>query len=143
MHTNAYGATAYHPPYYGAAYSTYHPPTTVNYYGSSCPNCGGWNTAGAVAAGAVVGVAAGAAIASANNSAATSNAYASGYAAGSESGYAMGAIYATVPAGCASPRLAGLPTICAAIRGSSRPMVRTASTIAWCQARVADLPDCR
>ena len=80
----------------------------MNYYGSSCPNCGGWNTAGAVAAGAVVGVAAGAAIASANNSAATSNAYASGYAAGSDNGYAMGAISATVPAGCASPNVGGI-----------------------------------
>jgi len=108
-HTNAYGGSAYHPPYYGASYPTYHPPTAVNYYGSGCYNCGGWNTAGAAAAGAVVGMAAGAAVASANTSAATSNAYASGYAAGaSDTPYAMGAIYATVPAGCASPTVGGI-----------------------------------
>jgi hypothetical protein len=113
VHTNAYGATAYHPPYYGAAYSSYHPPTAVNYYGSTCSNCGGWNTAGAAAAGAAVGLGvgaiAGAAVANANNNAAASNAYASGYAAGNsgDSGYAMGAIYATVPAGCATPNVGG------------------------------------
>ena len=28
------------------AYYPYHPPTTVNYYGSSCGNCGGWSTRG-------------------------------------------------------------------------------------------------
>jgi hypothetical protein len=81
----------------------------VNYYGSTCSNCGGWNSAGAAAAGAVVGMAAGAAVASANKNAATSNAYASGYAAGGsgDTGYAMGAIYATVPSGCASPSAEG------------------------------------
>ena len=30
-YTSASGATAYHSPYYGAAYPAYHPPTTVNY----------------------------------------------------------------------------------------------------------------
>ena len=58
--TTSYGTTAYHasgayypPPAH--AYYPYHPPTTVNYYGSSCGNCGGWSTAGAAAAGAMVG----------------------------------------------------------------------------------------
>ena len=45
--TAVYGTAAYHPPYYGAAvYPAYHPPTTVNYYGSGCYDCGGWSTAG-------------------------------------------------------------------------------------------------
>jgi hypothetical protein len=84
-HSSAYSTTAYHTTtsgttaYYGGAYATYHPPTTVNYYGSSCGNCGGWSTAGAAAAGAAVGVVAG-----------TTN-----------TAYAMGAIYATLPTGCA------------------------------------------
>ena len=89
-------------------------------------NCGGWNTAGAAAAGAVVGMAAGAAVASANTAAATSNAYAAGaatasantanaYNAGVAAGaagaapvvasaapgppgtFAMGAVYAALP----------------------------------------------
>jgi hypothetical protein len=101
VHTTPYGATT---AYHGAYYPAYHPPTTVNYYGSSCYNCGGWSTAGAVAAGAVVGMAAGAAIASssasANTAAATSSAYSAGYAAGAANAYAIGAIYATLPAGC-------------------------------------------
>ncbi len=102
-HTTAYGATAYHSPYYGGYHGyAYHPPTTVNVYGTGCYNCGGW---GAAAAGAVVGVAAGAAIASssesANTAAATSSAYSAGYAAGAaNTAYALGAIYATLPAGC-------------------------------------------
>jgi hypothetical protein len=88
----------------------------VNNYGSGCYNCGGWSTAGAAAAGAVVGVAAGAAIASANTAAATSNAYNAGVAAGSASAYnaapvggtfAMGAVYAALPAGCISPKVQG------------------------------------
>jgi hypothetical protein len=56
-----------------------------------------------------VGMAAGAAVTSANNNAAASNAYASGSTAGSsgDSGYAMGAIYATVPSGCATPNVGG------------------------------------
>ena len=79
-------------------YPAYHPPTTVNYYGSGCYNCGGWSTAGAAAAGAVVGLAAGAAVASANND----NAYSAGYAAGSASAptYPINSIYATLPRGC-------------------------------------------
>jgi len=73
----------------------------VNYYGSSCSNCGGWSTAGAAAAGVAVGVVAGAAIANANSNANAANAYNSGYAAGSyNTAYAMGAIYPTTPAGC-------------------------------------------
>jgi hypothetical protein len=65
----------YHPPY--------HPPTTVNYYGSSCNNCGGWSTGEAAAAGALVGMAVGTAKASANTNAATTSAYNAGVAAGS------------------------------------------------------------
>jgi hypothetical protein len=87
----------------------------VNNYGSGCYNCGGWSTAGAAAAGAVVGVAAGAAIASANTAAATSNAYYAGVAAGSAynaapvggTTFAMGAVYAALPAGCISPNVQG------------------------------------
>jgi hypothetical protein len=81
----------------------------VNYYGSGCYNCGGWSTAGAAAAGAAVGMAAGAAVASANTAAATSSAYTAGVAAGSAASptYAMGAIYATLPAGCMSPNVQG------------------------------------
>ena len=109
--TAYHSTTAYHSStYYGAHYSTYHPPTTVNYYGSSCGSCGGWSTAGAAAAGAAVGVVAGAAVASANANAAASNAYASGYVAGSAANpaYAMGAIYATLPPGCATPTVQGV-----------------------------------
>ncbi len=95
--------------YYGGTYPAYHPPATVNYYGAGCANCGGWSTAGAAAAGAAVGAAAGAAVANANNQRANSNAYSAGYAAGSaNTAYAMGAIYATVPAGCASPTVNGM-----------------------------------
>ena len=54
--TSPYGATAYHNDnYYGGAYSTYHPPTTVNYYNNTCGGCGGWGAAGAAAAGMAVG----------------------------------------------------------------------------------------
>jgi hypothetical protein len=108
-HTNTYGATTTASgAYYGHTYPAYHPPTTVNYYGSGCYNCGGWSTAGAAAAGAAVGVAAGSAVASRNASAASSNAYSAGYAAGSaNTAYAMGAIYPTVPAGCATPNVGG------------------------------------
>src|SRR5947208_3425053 len=55
--SNHYATTTYNNSgtYYGGSYSTYHPPTTVNYYGSSCSNCGGWSTAGAAAAGVAVG----------------------------------------------------------------------------------------
>ncbi|MGA7815922.1 hypothetical protein, partial [Caballeronia sp.] len=55
-YTSASGATAYHSAYYGGQYPAYHPPVTVNNYGSSCYNCGGWSTAGAAAAGVAVGV---------------------------------------------------------------------------------------
>jgi hypothetical protein len=117
--TGANGGTAYHSgsstavyhsnTYYGARYPAYHPPTTVNVYGSTCSSCGGWSTAGAAAAGLAVGVVAGAAIGSANANAAASNAYSAGYAAGSTANptYAMGAIYATVPAGCVQPTVQG------------------------------------
>lgn len=97
--TNRYGTTAYggdH--YYGGTYSGYHPPTVVNsYYGGGCYGCGGWDAAGAAAAGAVVGAAVGTVAAETANA----NAYTAGYAAGTAAGvsYAMGAIYATLPAG--------------------------------------------
>ncbi len=55
-YTSASGATAYHSAYYGGTYPAYHPPVTVNNYGSGCYNCGGWSTAGAAAAGLAVGV---------------------------------------------------------------------------------------
>ena len=140
-YSSAYSTTAYHTTtsgttaYYGGTYATYHPPTTVNYYGSSCYNCGGWSTAGAAAAGAVVGVVAGATVASANTAAATSSACSAGYAAGAaNTAYAMGAIYATLPSqpAASSPRSTAQPTTTAARHGSSQPMVRTASTIVEC-----------
>ena len=116
--TGAYGGTAYGDAHYGGAYyhpsgavyPGYHPPATVNVYGSGCYNCGGWSTAGAAAAGAAVGMVAGAAIASSNTAAATSNAYNAGVAAGSASaypGYVTGAVYGTLPAGCAMPSVQG------------------------------------
>ena len=81
----------------------------MNYYGSSCSNYRGWSTAGAAAAGVAVGAVVGATVANANNNAAAANAYSSGYAAGSaNTTYAMGAIYATVPAGCAQPSVGGI-----------------------------------
>jgi hypothetical protein len=89
--SSPYGTTAYggynrdyggYDHYYGGAYSTYHPSTTVNYYGSGCAACGGWATAGAAAAGVATGAAIGA-----------------GYAAATTA-YAMGAIYPVLPAGC-------------------------------------------
>jgi hypothetical protein len=130
-HSGAYGtAYGYHPPvpYYGSAAYVYHPPTTVNYYSSGCYNCGGWSTAGAAAAGLVVG----AAVATAANANATTNAYnagvanttnaynaglaagtssaySAGYAAGATNTvYTMGAIYPTLPAGCATPNVNGV-----------------------------------
>ena len=93
------GGYAYHNgSYYGGSYNAYHPPTTVNtYYENGCYDCGGWNTAGAAAAGMAVGATIGAASASA----ASSNAYAQGYAAGAtNTAYAIGSIYTTLPAGC-------------------------------------------
>jgi hypothetical protein len=98
-YTTAAGGTAYHSSaYYGATYPAYHPPTTVNVYGSSCYNCGGWNTAGAAAAGVIVGAAVASSVASANTAAATSAAYNAGVAAGVT--YAMGGVYAVLPSGC-------------------------------------------
>jgi len=87
----------------------------VNNYGSGCYNCGGWSTAGAAAAGVAVGVVAGAAVASANTAAATSNAYNAGVVAGAtayavpvvSNAFPIGAIYATLPAGCITPQVAG------------------------------------
>src|SRR5207253_11304997 len=84
-HAVAYGyGTAYHPP---TAYYGYHPPATVNYYGSTCANCNGWATAAAVTTAAVTGAAvasanANAANANANAAAASANAYNAGYNAG-------------------------------------------------------------
>jgi hypothetical protein len=107
-----YGGSAYHTPgettvhqgntYYGGYYPAYHPPTTVNYYGSGCYGCGGWSTAGAAAAGVVVGAAEGASVAAASQGAAASNAYSAGYAAGSavKPQYAIGTIVTTLPDGC-------------------------------------------
>ena len=83
--------------YGGSYYGGYHPPTTVNYYGSGCYNCGGW-AAGAAATGLVAGAALGAAATSTSNTANTANAYAAGVAAGQAQ--TLGAIYAQLPAGC-------------------------------------------
>lgn len=127
-HTYPGGGTAYHPP--GApppppggypGYPAYHPPVVVPAYSTGCYGC-------AAAAGAVVGVATGAAIASASNAAATSNAYAAGVATGAATAnanaynagvaagaaaaapapmYSMGTSYASLPAGCIRPSVAG------------------------------------
>jgi hypothetical protein len=117
--TTAYGTSAYHSPgdttvyhstnYYGGYYPAYHPPTTVNYYGSGCWDCGGWSTAGAAAAGAMVGMAAGAKMASASQSAAASSAYSAGYAAGSAASatYPIGSIVTTLPPNCTNPNVGG------------------------------------
>jgi hypothetical protein len=117
--TGAYGGTAYgnahwggayyHPPYHPAYYPVYHPPTTVNYYGAGCYNCGGWSTASAAAAGAAVGLVAGAAVASANTNAVAASSYNAGVAAGAASAtsYVMGALYPTLPAGCITPTVRG------------------------------------
>jgi hypothetical protein len=110
-HTYPGGATAYRPPVPAyPAYPVYHPPVAVPVYSAGCYGC-------AAAAGAVVGVATGAAIASASTAAATSNAYAAGVAAGAAASappppaapasFAMGANYATLPAGCIMPTVAG------------------------------------
>ena len=112
--TNSYGTTAYgNGHYYGGSYATYHPPTTVNYYGAGCYNCGGWHAAGVAAVG-VTAAAAGtavamSAVASANTAAAASTAYSAGYVAGSTTAtaYAMNAIYPVLPAGCTSPNVGG------------------------------------
>ncbi len=104
--TNRYGTTAAggYNHYYGGSYAYYHPPTTVNVYGSSCGSCGGWAVAGAAAVGAAVG----ASVANANNQAANADAYSAGYSAGSaDTAYAMGAIYATLPGGCNPATVSG------------------------------------
>jgi hypothetical protein len=111
---SADGATAYHSPYYGATYAGYHPPATVNYYGSGCYNCmpNNDNAGAAAVAGAVVGLAAGEAAAS-NQAAANANAanaYNQGYNAGQATAgtaFAMGEVYAQLPSGCISPPVAG------------------------------------
>jgi hypothetical protein len=114
--TGAYGGTAYGDAHYGgayyhpsaAAYAGYHPPVVVNSYGAGCYNCGGWATAGAAAAGAAVGTLVGAAAASADTAAATSDAYNAGVASGAASAaYVMGAVYPTIPTGCAMPSVGG------------------------------------
>jgi hypothetical protein len=128
-HTNDYGETtygkygegAYHTtPYYGTAYYPhtyaygYHPPTTVNYYGSSCYNCGGWDAAGAAVAGAIVGATVATAAASSKSATETTNAYNAGVAAGSaqtvaaEGTYTTGALYPKLPAGCINPSVHGV-----------------------------------
>ena len=96
----------------------------MNAYGSGCYNCGGWSTAAQVAAGVGVVAVTGAAVASAN-AAATANAYNAGAAANTANAYnagvvagstgatvmpatfAMGAIYAAIPAGCITPQVQG------------------------------------
>ena len=94
----------YHPPGavpYGG-YPAYHPPVAVSYYsGSGCYGC--------AAGGAVVGVAARAAVASASAAAATSSAYNAGVAAGAApvGAYVVGANYAVIPSGCATPTMQG------------------------------------
>jgi hypothetical protein len=94
---SGYGGTAYayHPPtpYYGnTTVYAYHPPTTVNYSSSSCSNCGGWSTAGAVAAGVVVGAAVATAASSSTSTKTT---------------YTVGALYPTLPSGCATKNVNG------------------------------------
>jgi hypothetical protein len=89
-HSTPYGATAYRPPEPDAY--AYHPPTTVNYYGAGCYNCGGYSTAGAVAAGVVVGAAA-ASVADESKTTTTT--------------YVVGNIYPTLPGGCSQPTVQG------------------------------------
>ena len=122
-HTGAYGyGTAYHPP---TAYYGYHPPATVNYYGSTCANCNGWAAAAAVTTAAVTGAAvasANANAANANAAAASANAYNAGYNAGTTTSqpatttttvvatpgnYSMGQMVGALPAGCITPTVQG------------------------------------
>ena len=95
------GSYAYGTHYYGSTtYSgAYHPPTVTNqYYATGCYNCGGWSAAGAAAAGAAAGVVVGAAIgASAASSAAPPPV----------SPYAIGTVYAVLPAGCSYAPVGG------------------------------------
>jgi len=102
----AYGTTGYHGggsvSGYGSYNGAYHPPATVNnYYGTGCWNCGGWSTVNNSAA-FVGGVAAGTVVGAAAASAAAANANAAAYAPPPPpvSAYAMGTIYAVLPAGC-------------------------------------------
>ena len=92
-HSTPYGATAYPPPPPGAY--AYHPPTTVNYYGAGCYNCGGYSTAGAVAAGVVVGAAVGAAAAESASTTTTTTT--------TTTTYVVGNVYPALPSGCATP----------------------------------------
>ncbi len=110
-YTGADGATAYHSPYYGDTYAGYHPPATVNYYGSGCYNC--VSDGAAALTGAAIGLTAGAVAASSEAAAAntnTTNAYNAGYdaaAANTSATFAMGNVYAQLPSGCISPPVAG------------------------------------
>ena len=112
----------YHPP---TAYYGYHPPATVNYYGSTCANCNGWAAAAAVTTAAVTGAAvasANANAANANAAAASANAYNAGYNAGTTTSqpatttttvvatagnYSMGQMVGALPAGCITPTVQG------------------------------------
>jgi hypothetical protein len=116
-YTGANGNTAYHSPYYAQPYPGYHPPTTVNYYGSGCYNC--MSEGAAALTGAAVGLAAGAAVAGSEEAAAnanTANAYNAGYTAGTaneaaattaSTSFVMGNVYAQLPANCITPAVAG------------------------------------
>jgi hypothetical protein len=114
-YTGADGATAYHSPYYGATYAGYHPPATVNYYGSGCYNC--VPEGAAALTGAAVGLAAGAVVAGSEAAAAnanTTNAYNAGYdaaaanaPAAATTSFVIGNVYPQLPSGCMSPPVAG------------------------------------
>lgn len=98
--TNVYASSAH---YGGSYYGAYHPPTTVNYYGSSCSNCGGWNSGAAAATGYIVGHAVATAQANAQTQTATANAYAAGVATGaaiSQPAPVVNDVYAKLPANC-------------------------------------------
>jgi hypothetical protein len=79
----------------------------VNYYGSGCYNCGGWSTAGAAAARSRHGCRRGRGLVQDRRR--HLEAYSAGYASGSAASptYAMGAIYATLPAGCLPTSVGG------------------------------------
>ena len=99
--TDVYAPAPYPHTYGGTYYAGYHPPTTVDYYGNSCNNCGGWS-GGAVAAAGALGLATGAAVgaseASANAAAGETGAYAAGVAAGEAA--APPRIYTSLPGNC-------------------------------------------
>ena len=94
-HTTPWGTTAYasayHPP---TAYYGYHPPVTAGYYHAGCYYCGYGAAAVGAATGAAIGAAANAAVATAGITAPAM-------------AYEMGAVYAVLPAGCASPDVHG------------------------------------